>query len=266
MSNPANHAYVLVSIQPGKEQDFANEIVVRGLIVDPVVEKLDFVHGPFDFIIILTGDNSSIDKRIFEIRKLPWVLGTETLSPFEMFSWDDISTMREAALARSLLGNKPKGHRSSELELKEKIVSPVVVFATKRGNTKRVANEIAGKLNCPCLEITTGTQPTSINLDKFDLVIIGTGIYQRSPNPDLVRFLESTNLEGNKQYALFLTWYKIADNDQTAFNKIDEVLRKKGKELAEGYFECLGDASKGHPNEDDISSARKWVSKISQKT
>jgi len=176
MSKPASHAYVLVSIQPGKEQEFANEILAKGLIVDPVVEKLDFVHGPFDFIVILTGDASGIDKRIFEVRKLPYVLGTETLTPFEMFSWDDISTMREAALAMSLLGNKPKGHRSSELELKEKIVSPVVVFATKRGSTRKVASEIAAKLNCPCLEVAA-PQPTSIDLSKFDLVIIGTGIY-----------------------------------------------------------------------------------------
>jgi len=92
----ANLAYVLVNIQPGKEQEFANEIVTRGLILDPKVEKLDFVHGSFDFIIILRGSRVDIDRRIIGMRKLPFVLNTVTLLPFEMLDWEDV----EAAVKR----------------------------------------------------------------------------------------------------------------------------------------------------------------------
>ena len=84
-------AYVLVVIQPGKEQEFANEIVSKGLILDSKVERMDFVHGSFDFIIILTGNTYDIDRRILEMRKLPYVRRTETLIPFEMLNWDDLS-------------------------------------------------------------------------------------------------------------------------------------------------------------------------------
>jgi hypothetical protein len=53
--NSNNHrAYVLVVLQPGKEQEFTNEIVSKRLILYSHVEKMDFVHGSFDFIIILT--------------------------------------------------------------------------------------------------------------------------------------------------------------------------------------------------------------------
>ena len=73
------HAYVLVQIQPGKEIEFNDEILSKGLLVDPKVERIDFVHGPFDFVIILCGAMKDIDRRIIEIRKSPFVVKTETL-------------------------------------------------------------------------------------------------------------------------------------------------------------------------------------------
>ena len=91
MTSEIGRAYVLVAIQPGKEQEFANEIISKGLILNSKVERLDFVHGSFDFIVILAGGRIDIDHLIFEMRKLPFVRKTETLIPFEMLNWDDIS-------------------------------------------------------------------------------------------------------------------------------------------------------------------------------
>jgi len=72
-------AYVLVEIQPGKEKEFSNEILSKKLLVDPEVERVDFVHGPYDFVIILTGTIRDMDRRIIEIRKSPFIVQTETL-------------------------------------------------------------------------------------------------------------------------------------------------------------------------------------------
>ena len=91
MSGQSGRAYVLVAIEPGKEQEFANEIVSKGLILNSKVERMDFVHGSFDFIVILVGKTYDIDRLIFEMRKLPFVRKTETLIPFEMLNWEDIS-------------------------------------------------------------------------------------------------------------------------------------------------------------------------------
>jgi len=91
MGSKIERAYVLVILQPGKEEEFANAIVSKGLILDSKIEKMDFVHGSFDFIIILKGTKEGIDSRIMEMRKLPFVRKTETLIPFDMFTWDDIS-------------------------------------------------------------------------------------------------------------------------------------------------------------------------------
>jgi hypothetical protein len=89
MANENSRMYVMVAIKPGKEQDFADEIARLGLIRDPKVEKIDFVHGSFDFIITFCGLADDIDGRILEIRLLPYVLRTETLIPFKLFKWEE---------------------------------------------------------------------------------------------------------------------------------------------------------------------------------
>ena len=88
-----SRAYVLVVIQPGKEQEFANEIVSKGVALSSKVEKMDFVHGSVDFIIVFSGPKDDIDYRILEIRKLPYVRSTQTLIPFEMIKWEDVSAI-----------------------------------------------------------------------------------------------------------------------------------------------------------------------------
>ena len=85
------HAYVLVEIQPGKEKEFSDEILSKGLLVDSKGERMDFVHGPFDFVIVLSGETKDIDVKLMEMRKSPFVRKTVTLMCFEMFDWEDIS-------------------------------------------------------------------------------------------------------------------------------------------------------------------------------
>jgi len=60
-------------------------------VVDSNVERMDFVHGSFDFVILLRGPMKNIDTRIMELRKSPFVRRTETLICFEMFNWEDVS-------------------------------------------------------------------------------------------------------------------------------------------------------------------------------
>jgi hypothetical protein len=66
MNPQDNLVYALVEIQPGKEREFANEVLSKGLIIDSAVEKMNFVHGSFDFVIIFHGPMEDIDRRIIE--------------------------------------------------------------------------------------------------------------------------------------------------------------------------------------------------------
>lgn len=90
--NPKNNrAYVLLEIQPGKEREFSEEILSKGLILDSKVERMDFVHGSFDFIIQIHGTMNDIDRRILDMRNSPFVRKTETLICFEVFTWEDLA-------------------------------------------------------------------------------------------------------------------------------------------------------------------------------
>jgi hypothetical protein len=91
MSGKSNRAYVLVEIQPGKEQEFVDEVLSKGLILDTKVERIDFVHGSFDFVLMLCGTMENVDRRIMELRKSSFVRKTETLICFEMLPWEDLT-------------------------------------------------------------------------------------------------------------------------------------------------------------------------------
>jgi hypothetical protein len=84
-------AYVLVEIQPGKEKEFSDLISSKKLSTDSTVERMDFVHGSFDFVITLNGTLKDMDKKVMEIRQSPFVRKTETLLCFELFNWADLT-------------------------------------------------------------------------------------------------------------------------------------------------------------------------------
>jgi hypothetical protein len=88
MSSEDVRVYVLVELEPGKEGDFGNEILSNGLVLSSKVERLDFVHGFYDFIIMLKGKLKEVDRTILKMRKSPFIRKTQTLVCFEMFTWD----------------------------------------------------------------------------------------------------------------------------------------------------------------------------------
>ena len=90
MSSEDIRVYVLIELQPGKEREFAEEILSKGLILDSKVERLDFVHGSYDFIIAFNGKMKDVDRRIMEMRKSPYIRKTESQICFEVITWDEL--------------------------------------------------------------------------------------------------------------------------------------------------------------------------------
>ena len=69
--------YLLIRIQPGAESDFYAELKKL-----PNVINVDFVHGIYDFVVVLEGSANEIDRVVLRIRKIPYILTTETMIPF----------------------------------------------------------------------------------------------------------------------------------------------------------------------------------------
>ena len=71
----------------------------------------------------------------------------------------------------------------------------IVLYSTRSGNTKKIADEIASELNCESLMINQTNLTPSINLNNYDLIFIGTGIHFGNPNEDMMHYLKTTDLK-----------------------------------------------------------------------
>jgi flavodoxin len=155
-------------------------------------------------------------------------------------------------------------------------LNPIVLYSTIGGNTEKVAKEIADELNCQCVKIAKGFDPSSLDLNDFDLVFVGTGNYWGNPNADLLSYLKEMNPAGSRRFAMFLTRFGRG-NDRDVFEKVKAAVEAKGQVMLENFYECfgvgrtafwsgmgrmIGHDARGHPNAEELSAARKWARKL----
>jgi flavodoxin len=155
-------------------------------------------------------------------------------------------------------------------------LKPIVLYSTVGGNTEKVAKEIAAELNCQCVKIAEGFDSSSLDLNDFDLVFVGTGNYWGNPNADLLKYLKEMNLNGSRRFALFLTRFGRG-NDRDVFEKVKAAVEAKGQVMLDNFYECFGEGrtafwsgmgrlighdARGHPNAEELSAARKWAREL----
>ena len=144
-------------------------------------------------------------------------------------------------------------------------MKPIILYASKGGNTGKIADEISQELNCESLRVTQSGLASSADLDSYDLIFIGTGIHLGNPNEDLVGYLKTINLKNPKVFALFVTWGGAGKTHQDVIAKLKTILGSKGQRVIEECFICYGGWNflrRGHPNRDDAKAARNWAKKI----
>jgi flavodoxin len=143
-------------------------------------------------------------------------------------------------------------------------MNAIVIYSTRSGNTEKVALEIAAELNCKAVKISKWFDASTLPLNVYDAVFVGTWIYGGEPSTDLQNYLKALNFsDSNKVFALFMTWAGGGASDQLAYQRVQLILNEKGQQLQENYFACLGKtfgfARSGHPNKADFANARKWA-------
>ena len=141
----------------------------------------------------------------------------------------------------------------------------VVLFSTKGGNTKKVADEIALELNCTSLRITKTTPTPTLDLNNQDLIIIGTGIRAGNPYEDMVSFLNALTLKEQKTFALFVTWGGAGKTNQIVISKLKTILESKNQTVHEDFLSCYGGwklLRRGRPKSEDFKVARNWAQNL----
>ncbi len=142
-------------------------------------------------------------------------------------------------------------------------MNPVVIYSTHRGNTEKVALAIAQAANCKSVKLTENFDASTLPLDGYDTVVLGTGIRGGEPYVELLNYLKTADLGSGKRFLLFMTWAGGGASNRLTYELVKKALEAKGQNLEQDYFICLGQTfgftRRGRPNEADLADAKKWA-------
>jgi flavodoxin len=127
-----------------------------------------------------------------------------------------------------------------------------VVYFSRGGNTKKVAEAIAEEIGTKAKNIKTVDA-----VDGNSVIIMGTGCYGAVLAKDITDFIERNHLQGRK-VALFTT---SAFGLQKETGIMIEALKSKGLEIIHN-FNCFGQflaIKRGHPDAEDLKKAREFA-------
>lgn len=143
------------------------------------------------------------------------------------------------------------------------LMNPIVIYSTHKINTEKVALAIAQTANCKAVKLTESFDPSTLSLDNYDIVFLGTGIRGGEPYIELLNYLKTANLGTGKQFLLFMTWAGGGASNKLAYEGVKKSLEAKNCNLETDYFLCLGQTfgltRRGRPNEEDLAQAKKWA-------
>jgi flavodoxin len=144
-------------------------------------------------------------------------------------------------------------------------MSTAIIYASKTGNTKKIAESLSQKINIDCYELNNDNC-NNINIEKYDTIILGSGVYAGKLHKNLINFINNINCSDKKNFSFIITWFGRGNSDKTAFDQGKNILTQKNHIVNNDYFKCFGQGfgfiKKGHPNDKDIDNALKWIKDV----
>lgn len=145
-------------------------------------------------------------------------------------------------------------------------MNSIILYSSKTGNTEKIANYMAKELNINCINLKQKQDLNDLNLNNYDLIFIGSGVYGGRLHKDIINFLNSLNLNSKKKFAFFISWFGRGKSDKRAVEKCTKILTSKNQVVHRDYYKCFGQGfkffRKNHPNDDDLRLAIKWAKKV----
>jgi flavodoxin len=134
-----------------------------------------------------------------------------------------------------------------------------VIFFSRSGNTRKIAESIASELGVKALEVKNA----KLNPGQ-EIIFLGSGCYGNKPSPKMMDFIEVNDFQGRK-VALFGT---SGAGEGKELIDMAETLKEKNASV-KGRFYCKGRTfmliNRGHPNTDELTRARKFASEMIKK-
>lgn len=145
----------------------------------------------------------------------------------------------------------------------------LILYESKHnGNTKKIAEKMALWMNG---DIYPMKDLPKIELDKYDTISLGSGIYHGKHDSNILSFVEGTDLK-DKKIIIFSTSGTGNKKNNLALN--EKLLSKKANILGEfsckgldtyGFFNWIGGISKGRPNSLDFENLYTFCEQIIKK-
>jgi len=135
----------------------------------------------------------------------------------------------------------------------------LVVYYSRTGNTKKVAEAIAKGLNCSVKSLEEAK-----DVSGYNLICVGTPVKWFKPVREMMGFLKQSDIK-DKKVAVFCS-YNFCANKRT-LRIIKEMLSKRGAEVV-GEFSTIGEGwglRKGRPNKNDLKSAEEFGNSLKSK-
>lgn len=149
----------------------------------------------------------------------------------------------------------------------------LVVYASRKGNTKEIAESIARELQCDSIDLKK-TTIEEINLEAVDNIFLGSGIYAEFLNGQIKKFLTSDNLrtaakKSEKNIVFFVTWVGNPGSVEKAIEKSYDYMPEEGINIYTDHFRAYGTMfglfKKGHPTDEEKKQACEWVREVLEK-
>lgn len=142
-------------------------------------------------------------------------------------------------------------------------MSVLLVCPKSKGNTFDVSNYVAN--NCDA-ELLVLNQSEENNLNKYNSIILCSGIYGGKIHKNLIRWLgqiAKTAIHENVKIYVFFTWFGVGESDKDAIKAVKGILKEKQISLEKDYMTCYGKGlifiRYNHPNKEDYKKILNWV-------
>ena len=136
----------------------------------------------------------------------------------------------------------------------------LVVYFSRGGKTRKVAEAIAQELGCEAVDVKKETPDVS----GVELLIVGSGQYVGKLHKTLQGFLDRLQPSSKSKAAVFAT---AGGPDPKCIYAMEEALETKGCKVISS-FKCRGQFlffNRGHPTEDDLKNAKAFASDLKKK-
>ena len=162
--------------------------------------------------------------------------------------------------------NKIKPHGITTIIFKadnhtfENMTEVSVLVDSRGGNTRKVADAIAGEVGITAMDVAATPQ------NDAQLLFLGSGTYGGKPGEAMQKFIGSGNLTGRK-VALFGTAASLAGG-QKLISAMADMVQQKGATVM-GSYHCKGKflfVNRGHPNNEDLDNAKKFAREMLNKS